>query len=92
MLPPPPPPSFAQAWSSISLRTTVNTQEKLETMVMQSFFFGGGGRGGGVLKRCIMGNVKMVSYHPSDHFFLTNRDLFWARQSYLGLQRLHHLP
>ena len=68
--PPPPPPSFAQAWSSISLRTTVNTQEKLETMVMQSFFFGGGGRGGGgVLKRCIMGNVKMVSYHPSDHFF-----------------------
>ena len=25
--------------------------------------------GGGVLKRCIMGNVKMVSYHPSDHFF-----------------------
>ena len=48
MLPPPPPPSFAQAWSSISLRTTVNTQEKLETMVIQSFFFGGGGRGGGV--------------------------------------------
>lgn len=48
MFPPPPPPSFAQAWSSISLRTTVNTQEKLETMVMQSFFFGGGGRGGGV--------------------------------------------
>lgn len=43
MLPPPPPPSFAQAWSSISLRTNVNTQEKLETMVMQSFFFGGGG-------------------------------------------------
>ena len=42
MLPPPPPPSFAQAWSSISLRTNVNTQEKLETMVMQSFFFGGG--------------------------------------------------
>ena len=85
MLPPPPPPSFAKAWSSISLRTTVNTQEKSETMVMQSFFFGGGGR-------CIMGNVKMVSYHPSDHFSLTNRDLFWARQSYLGLQRLHHLP
>ena len=55
MLPPPPPPSFAQAWSSISLRTTVNTQEKLETMVMQSFFFGGGGRGGG-------GGVKEV-YH-----------------------------
>lgn len=48
MFRPPPPPSFAQAWSSISLRTTVNTQEKLETMVMQSFFFGGGGRGGGV--------------------------------------------
>ena len=55
MLPPPPPPSFAQAWSSISLRTTVNTQEKLEAMVMQSFFFGGGGRGGG-------GGVKEV-YH-----------------------------
>ena len=55
MLPPPPPPSFAQTWSSISLRTTVNTQEKLETMVMQSFFFGGGGRGGG-------GAVKEV-YH-----------------------------
>ena len=48
-------------------------------------------RGEGGLKRCIMGNVKMVSYHPSDHFFLTNRDLFWARQSHLGLQRLHHL-
>ena len=91
MLPPPPPPSFAQAWSSISLRTTVNTQEKLETMVMQSFFFGGGGRGGRVLKRCIMGNVKMVSYHPSDHFFNKQR-FIWARQSYLGLQRLHHLP
>lgn len=92
MLPPPPPPSFAQAWSSISLRTNVNTQEKLETMVMQSFFFGGGvGGGGGVLKRCIMGNVKMVSYHPSDHFFNKQR-FIWARQSYLGLQRLHHLP
>ena len=92
MLLPPPPPSFAQAWSSISLRTTVNTQEKLETMVMQSFFFGGGGRGGGVLKRCIMGNVKMVSYHPSDHFFFNKQRFIWARQSYLGLQRLHHLP
>ena len=91
MLPPPPPPSFAHAWSSISLRTNVNTQEKLETMVMQSFFFGGGVGGGGVLKRCIMGNVKMVSYHPSDHFFNKQR-FIWARQSYLGLQRLHHLP
>ena len=55
MFPPPPPPSFAQAWSSISLRTTVNTQEKLETRVMKSFFFGGGGGGGG-------GGVKEV-YH-----------------------------
>ena len=85
--PPPPPPSFAQALSSISLRTTVNTQEKLEKMVMQR------GMGEGWwLNRSIMGNAKMVSYHPSDHFFLTNRDLFWARQSHLGLQRLHHLP
>ena len=62
MLPPPPPPSFAQAWSSISLRTTVNTQEKLETMVMQSFFFGGGG--GGAVKEVYHGQCENGKLSP----------------------------
>ena len=94
MLPPPPPPSFAQAWSSISLRTNVNTQEKFGNDGYAKFFLWrrGGGGGGGVLKRCIMGNVKMVSYHPRDYFFFKKQRFIWARQSYLGLQRLHHLP
>lgn len=64
MLPPPPPPSFAQAWSSISLRTNVNTQEKLETMVMQSFFFGGGVGGGGCVKEVYHGQCENGKLSP----------------------------
>ena len=67
MLPPPPLPSFAQAWSSISLRTNVNTQEKLETMVMQSFFFGGGvggGGGGGGVKEVYHGQFENGKLSP----------------------------
>ena len=64
MLPPPPPPSFAQAWSSISLGTNVNTQEKLETMVMQSFFFGGGVGGGGGVKEVYHGQCENGKLSP----------------------------
>ena len=60
--PPASPSQFCTGMVLNSLRTNVNTQEKLETMVTQSFFFGGGG--GGCVKEVYRGQCENGKFSP----------------------------
>jgi len=66
-----PPASLTQFCTSIVFNFSTDDCKKKKKIGNNGYekFFSLGEGGGGWLKRCIMGIVKMVSYHPSDHFF-----------------------